>query len=371
MNKLGFLLVIISLALGKVDIPLSRVYENEHERALYYKKLFARNALRGSSVYVPISNYQDAQYYGPVSIGTPPQNFLVIFDTGSSNLWVPASSCTAIACRLHKKYNAAASSTYVANGTTFDIQYGSGSVKGFVSQDTVTWGGVKITNQLFAEITAEKGTAFDLAKFDGILGMAWQTISVNNLVTVFQNLYSQGSVPDNSFAFYLTRVAGQAGSTLTLGGYNTSLSQNDWHYVPLLATDYWRISIDQIVVGTTQIKASKIKGIVDSGTSLLVGSYELVTEIKKQIGTVASDCSNLNTLPTVSITIGGILYNLAAADYVLEISSGGQNQCINGFDATVFPPELADTIILGDLFIRKFYTHFDFGNKQIGFATAI
>ena len=364
-------IMLLSLALATVDIGLKPIHETEEERYAFFKTLQLRSRLRAASINVPINNYEDAQYYGPVSIGTPLQNFEVIFDTGSSNLWVPSKSCSSIACLTHNTYNSAKSSTYVKNGQSFVIEYGSGGVKGFLSQDTVTWGGVAVTKQVFAEVTSEQGTSFAVAKFDGILGMAWQTISVNNVVPVFQNLFSQGSVSQNSFAFYLTRTVGQAGSTLTLGGYNAALSKNDWAYVPLLAEDYWRISIDGIKVGNTAIAITGIRGIVDSGTSLLVGDTKLVAEINKLIGSVSQTCANINSLPTVTVTLNGKAYALTPADYVLEISSGGQNECINGFQGDAFPAQLANTLILGDLFIRKFYTLFDFGNKQVGFATAL
>ncbi len=127
---------------------------------------------------VQILNFADAQYYGPVSIGTPKQNFTTVFDTGSSNLWVPSTLCSifSLGCDFHTQYNAKKSSTYTANGTAFSIQYGTGALVGVISQDDVTLGGLTVKQQGFAQATKEPGITFLVARFDGILGMAWQRI---------------------------------------------------------------------------------------------------------------------------------------------------------------------------------------------------
>ena len=62
-----------------------------------------------------------------------------------------------------------------------------------------------VKNQLFAEATKQPGITFIAAKFDGILGMGWPSIAVNNIPTVFENMVAQGLVSSPVFGFYLSR----------------------------------------------------------------------------------------------------------------------------------------------------------------------
>merc|ERR1712010_316090 len=190
---------------------------------------------------VIFQNFQDAQYYGPITIGTPPQKFNVIYDTGSSNLWVPSKTAF-MPLNFHNKYDNTKSSTYVKNGTSFAIQYGSGSLTGFVSQDTVTMGGVTVKNQLFCEATNEPGLAFKVGKFDGIMGMAFESISVNHITPAWKTILGEEGM-DNVFAFYLGKGSGD-NSELILGGTDKKHYTGDINYVPLSNETYWAFKMD-------------------------------------------------------------------------------------------------------------------------------
>jgi len=208
----------------------------------------------GSPAEIPITNVQDAQYFGPIQIGTPGQDFTVIFDTGSSNLWVPSSSCFSIPCIPHNKFNVNKSSTYKpdADGRQMVIRYGSGDVKGPVISDTVTLAGVKVPEVGLGTMT-HLSFNFATAKFDGILGMGFQTISVDGLPTVFDLAVKAGVVDTASFSFYLTDKPNAVGSKLVLGGTNPAYYTGDFTYHDLEAENYWLININEIKIGGASV----------------------------------------------------------------------------------------------------------------------
>ena len=187
-----------------------------------------------------IKDYGNAQYFGTVSIGSPPQSFQVIFDTGSSNLWVPKVGCThcgiPFIAKKHK-YNHQGSSTYQEDGKDFEIMYGSGSVSGFFSADDVILADdLVIDGQRFAEIqdAGGLGIAYSLGKFDGILGLGFTSISIDGTTTPFENLIRQNKVDQPIFSFYL---GDNAPGELTFGGYDSSKFHGELQYVQVRIRD--------------------------------------------------------------------------------------------------------------------------------------
>jgi saccharopepsin len=60
-----------------------------------------------------------------------------------------------------------------------------------VSSDDLGIAGLTVKDQLFAEATEEPGLAFAFGRFDGILGMGYDTISVNHITPPFYELINQ------------------------------------------------------------------------------------------------------------------------------------------------------------------------------------
>lgn len=194
----------------------------------------------------------------------------MVLDTGSSNLWVPSQQCGSIACYLHNKYDSSSSSTYHKNGSEFSIKYGSGSLSGFVSEDTVKIGDIKIKDQLFAEATSEPGLAFAFGRFDGILGLGFDTISVNKIVPPFYNMLDQDLLDEPVFAFYLGDANTEGDdSVATFGGVDKDHYEGELIKIPLRRKAYWEVDFDAIALGDEVASLDNTGVILDTGTSLI------------------------------------------------------------------------------------------------------
>ncbi|KAF8098300.1 hypothetical protein N665_0269s0025 [Sinapis alba] len=247
---------------------------------------------------VILKNYLDAQYYGVIGIGTPSQEFKVIFDTGSSNLWVPSIHCKTVdlVCWVHHKYKSSKSKTYTKNGKPCTITYGSGSISGFFSEDNVKVGGLVVKDQEFIEATHEGSLSFLLAKFDGLLGLGFQEISVGNAVPVWYNMVEQELVKEKVFSFWLNRDAdAETGGEIVFGGVDHAHFKGNHTYVPVTKKGYWQFNMGDIFVGnnSTGFCEQGCDAIMDSGTSLLAGPTTVITQINHGIGAkgvVSAEC---------------------------------------------------------------------------------
>ncbi|XP_040350919.1 pepsin A [Herpailurus yagouaroundi] len=319
----------------------------------------------------PLENYMDMEYFGTIGIGTPPQQFTVIFDTGSSNLWVPSVYCKSPACTNHKRFNPQESSTYQATNNPVSIAYGTGSMTGILGYDTVQVGGVSDTNQIFGLSETEPGSFLYYAPFDGILGLAYPQISASGATPVFDNMWNEGLVSQDLFSVYLSGND-QSGSVVMFGGIDSSYYTGHLNWIPVSVEGYWQISVDSITMNGQSIACNGgCQAIVDTGTSLLTGPSNAIANIQSDIGAsqnsygqMGISCSAISNLPDIVFTINGNEYPLPPSAYILQSQQG----CISGLQGMNLPTASGELWILGDVFIRQYFAVFDRANNQVGLA---
>jgi len=246
------------------------------------------------------------------------------------------------------------------------MQYGSGSCNGFLSKDTLALGGVNITSFDFGEVTHEATDVLGNASFDGIVGLNMGPMKTQ----------TTGWRP--AFAFYLSSGE-NTGSTLTLGGTDSTLYTGDFTYCPVSAVasllPYWLVSGKSIQVGGSTGASCGFLGcqfVVDTGTSILAGPVDAANQLIAKVGNVSADCSNVDKLPTITFSLntnsGAKDFDLGPEFYVIRAKDEtGKEQCqlgIEGINAGV------PIWILGDPFLRNYYTVWDADQKRVGFATA-
>ncbi|KAL0947617.1 hypothetical protein HGRIS_013706 [Hohenbuehelia grisea] len=313
-----------------------------------------------------------AVWFGKVSVGTPPTEFTVDFDTGSSDFFVAASNCKQ-GCDGHTTYDTSSSSTASDAGKSFQVGFGDGSVAaGDLFQDTVSIAGLSV-DQVAVGAATQYSEGFALPEFqpDGLMGLGFSAISQFRAPNPIQALADQGSLPDAVFAFKLT--ADGPGSELTIGGLNQELFKGDIAFAPVTQKAFWQVDMDGVNVDG-QPALGKTSVIVDSGTSLVMGDADEVSQIYAAIegsqdasdaiapGFFTFPCSSTST---VSLSFGGKPFDMSPESFNLGTIDNGQN-CVGSIVGGDLQG-VSDWIV-GDRFMLNTYTVFDIANAQVGFA---
>ncbi|CAJ0960830.1 unnamed protein product, partial [Mesorhabditis belari] len=319
-----------------------------------------------------VYDYQDEEYLGNITVGTPDQQFRAVLDTGSSNLWVPDVSCTGDGCQGKDVFDSNKSSTYQANGKKWTIVYGTGYASGFLGVDTVRFGAPG-ENQLIVPTTTF-GQATHLAKFfegdpiDGILGLAFTAIAEGFVVPPLINAINQGLLDQPLFTVYLMHDGAQDGAyggVYTYGALDTDNCGDIIAYQPLSAATYFQFKMEAVSSGNYSNK-NGWQVISDTGTSFIGAPPAIADSIAKAHGATFDakdevyiiDC---NATISVTFTIGGRDYEIESKNMIVP---GDNNNCW----LALFPFPNFPQWILGDPFIRQFCNVYDLGKQRIGFA---
>ena len=361
----------------------------------------------GADTFLHLHNCNNVLWSGTVSIGTPPQSFEVDFDTGSSDLWIPSVKCGE-GCNgdgSWKMFDASLSESYVSTGVPFVIEYADGEhVSGWHASDSVSWGGLTVPDQQFAEVDTVKKLN-SCGNEVGIMGMGWGVAASHGYATTFENMVAKHKVRSPVFAFVLDDTPDKSIGELILGGINQNYYEGcmTWHALGQFQSDggkvfegFWDIKLTDILVGDKKSKKpltsvmSLTAAIVDSGTTFLVGPVSDIGLIalgfgarcvntadddnSKQIDVpcddpggftyALTDCKSrtANTL-TLEFVIDSVVYSFSESDMTVDLGDDGL-VCYLGIAGSAG----TNLWILGDVFMKKYVSAFSVGRRAVGFA---
>ena len=343
-------------------------------------------------------------YYLNITIGTPPQNFAVQIDTGSSDTWVISVNDTTdceeysgpIGCD-YGLYDPTKSSTYsLVQSGGFSITYGDGTeIDGDFITDNVNFGGnVTVKNQILGLANYTTGDTY------GLMGVGFDTNEANVSVggsiypNIIDELKTQGFINVKAYSLWLDDLESSTGSIL-FGGVDRSKYFGDLISLPI-QPDAYTGELTSFTVSLTSIgftdqttndslySGPALPALLDSGTSFTYLPDEIANAILNGIGVAQDNNTDLNLAPcslnqsNAQITFGlggpnGPLITVKLSEFLSDpyLNSDGSIFQINGADVCYFGIYAGgdnSSTILGDTFLRSAYVVYDLENYLIGMA---
>lgn len=318
---------------------------------------------------------QLTSFVGAISVGTPPQAFNVVFDTGSSNLWINSDECNSQTCLKHRRFKRKASRTFKKTETEIKVTFGSGEILGEIVEDTVQLGPVVVTNQKWGSVNYEQGNVFNL-NFEGLLGLSLPKLSSDAYVPLFDNIIKQNRLTKNQFSFYYNTV--DQNSVVIFGETSPEFFYPPMQFILIdsRSPGYWQVEMKDIYVVTRDGKEKALglcpyepcKAVADTGTSLLTAPTDDLA-IMLEVFQIGENCDT-SSMPYMKYVFqdayGEYDFILEPEHYVRAI--GGSCE-IAAMALDVVEPR-GPLFILGNVFMKKFFTVYSRYPDALGIARA-
>ena len=334
---------------------------------------------------VPLTNLRDSQYVGPIGVGTdeegrPQTQVNVVFDTGSTNLWISSALCVSAVCRERNKFDPKKSNSFVGmDDSRLDITFGTGELRGSQGEDAFSVGPYRVVNQTFALIEEEIGSIFSQIPFEGILGLGFPSMAADGHVPFFDNVMQQDVLKGhNEFSFYFTRLPTQA-SAIFFGGVDDRFYEGSIRLFPVVQPHYWALSLKDFLIGDESyvhvpmssysnpgVRVDKL--IVDTGTTYFTAPPGIADKVLDRIS--GCDCDKVSSYPELTY----VLTDQFDEEYRLKVSPDvymvgtGSGYCEPAFMEIPVPEGYGPAFLLGEVFMREWHTTFDRGDGSAGSA---
>lgn len=369
-------------------------------------------------------NFMDVQYYTDLTVGG--QAITGLLDTGSFDLVVFDKRCED--CGAARKYGSSDSNTFSEGTLDQVLYYGSGSIDVRQAFDRVAIGPFDEVNLTFWDAKSAAMPVLRHAAFNAILGVgppetpgsdAW-TIVRGDVRVVQEALETGPRFPSSSIVSRVDKDTELATAlsvhptlikadrierfSICLGKKPGSVGYFVWNdtsqilypplftWVKVIGRHTWTVNMTDMRLSP---RHSDVKGdildcwdgcgaIVDSGTSLLLMPFDAIAALRGHLRMMNVDCSNLDTLPSLTFNLGGQEFSLPPDAYIAKVTgnamSAHEEHTVSGnFHAERVPltfgggdcelsvmgsssyTNWGPLWILGMPFFRKYYTTFEVG----------
>lgn len=309
----------------------------------------------------------DVGYLATVQMGTPPQNFLLLMDSGSADLWVGSENCQSQSgggCGNHQFLGTQSSSTFQANSTQFSVTYGTGNVAGNLVQDNIVVAGLSLPAHPFGVATSESvDFSADTTPFDGLMGLAQSTLSEEGVLTPIEALAAANLVPAPITSFKISRLADDLNDgEVTFGGLDPTKfdSQTLVSLNNVNTQGFWEANLDAVTVNGADTGLQGRTAILDTGTTLIIAPPADAAAVHQAIPGSASDGQGGFTVPctgnaSVALTFGGTSFAIDPRDIAVQPVDANDptGNCVSGIASGNVGG--ATEWLVGDVFLKNAY----------------